>query len=69
LYSKHFNFETPQWQSKTVELQNFISEQASHHFVFCYRKVDWQRVESAQALRMMAHLKFKFELLFLSQIS
>jgi hypothetical protein len=26
---------TTKWQSKTVELQNFISEQASHHFVFC----------------------------------
>jgi len=44
---------TTKWQSKTVELQNFISEQASHHFVFCHRKLDWQRVESAQILRMM----------------
>ena len=52
------------WQSKTVsdvELQNFIPEQASHHFVFCYRKLDWQRVEFVQVLRMMAHLNFKFE--------
>ena len=53
---------TTKWQSKTVEQQNFISEQASHHFVFCYRKLDWQRVASAQVLRMMAHLEFKFEL-------
>jgi len=30
---------TTKWQSKTVELQNFISEQASHHFVFGYRKL------------------------------
>ncbi len=44
---------TTKWQSKTVELQNFISEQASHHFVFCHRKLDWQRVESVQILRMM----------------
>jgi hypothetical protein len=49
---------TTKWQSKTVELQNFILEQASHHFVFGYRKLDWQRVESAQILRMMTHLKF-----------
>jgi hypothetical protein len=31
---------TTKWQSKTVEPQNFISEQASHHFVFCYRQLD-----------------------------
>ena len=42
-------------------MQNFIPQQASHHFVFCYRKVDWQKVEYALVLRMMAHLKFKFE--------
>ncbi len=43
------HFTPKKWQSKTVsdvELQNFIPE---------------QRVESAQVLRMMAHLKFKFE--------
>ena len=55
---------TTKRQSKTVsdiELQNFIPHKESHHFVFCYRKVAWQRVEYAQVLRIMAHLKFKFE--------
>ena len=45
-----------------IELQNFIPHKESHHFVFCYRKVvAWQKVEYTLVLRMMAHLKFKFE--------
>ncbi len=38
------------WKSKTVELQNFISEQASHHFVFCHRKLDWHIAEKNKNL-------------------
>ena len=51
----------PQNGNRKLSVQNFIPQQASHHFVFCYRKVDWQIVEYALVLRMMAHLKFKFE--------